>query len=159
MKGLFKTTLELLATGFRIGTIPYAPGTLASAAAGLIFYFFITSYFSFIGFLFFLIFSYFIGEKLYEVTMGSEKDAQRFVWDEFTGMWISCFPLFFFDNQLDWMLISFLIFRYLDIRKPGLIGRIDRKQSSRAVMLDDALSGLITAFLVTAIYLLFIFSN
>jgi phosphatidylglycerophosphatase A len=47
------------------------------------------------------------------------------------------------------LMISFVIFRILDIKKPGPIGTIDEKlKGARGVMADDILAGIITAVIV-----------
>ncbi len=147
--------LEFLATGFYSGLVPYAPGSLASLLACLIVLPLI--YFSLNPFLYiiFLFLSFTLGLLLYKKTMGEEKDAKRFVWDEFVGIWISFFPLMFFmGNLFLWSVSTFLIFRFLDIVKPGLIGRIDKREEVWAVMLDDVMSGILTAAIITIIYFL-----
>ena len=147
--------LEFLATGFYSGLVPYAPGTLASLLASIVVLPLI--YISLNPFLYiiFLFLSFNFGLFLYKKTMGKEKDAKRFVWDEFVGIWISFFPLMFFmGNLFLWSVSTFLIFRFFDIVKPGFIGRIDKRDEVWAVMLDDALSGLLTALMITIIYLL-----
>ncbi len=147
--------LEFLATGFYSGLVPYAPGSLASLLACLIVLPLI--YFSLNPFLYiiFLFLSFTLGLLLYKKTMGEEKDAKRFVWDEFVGIWISFFPLMFFmGNLFLWSVSTFLIFRFLDIVKPGFIGRIDKREEVWAVMLDDVMSGILTAAIITIIYFL-----
>ena len=147
--------LEFLATGFYSGLVPYAPGSLASLLGCLIVLPLI--YISLNPFLYiiFLFLSFTLGLLLYKKTMGEEKDAKRFVWDEFVGIWISFFPLMFFmGNLFLWSVSTFLIFRFLDIVKPGFIGRIDKREEVWAVMLDDVMSGILTAVIITIIYLL-----
>ena len=61
--------------------------------------------------------------------MGKEKDAKIFVWDEFVGMWISCFPLFLFASPWPWILLSFVLFRIFDIWKPFPINYIDYRET------------------------------
>ena len=43
---------------------------------------------------------------------------------------------------------------FLDIVKPSFIGMIDKRDGVWAVMLDDVLSGILTALIITVIYLL-----
>ena len=49
--------------------------------------------------------------------------------------------------------MALIIFRVLDITKPGLIGWADRKNTPISVMLDDLIAGAMTAAII---YLTFI---
>ncbi len=80
--------------------------------------------------------------------MGEEKDAKSFVWDEFLGMWITCFPLIFFNFNWFWILFCFVIFRVLDIWKPQPIKFFDKLDNSFGVMMDDVLAGFISALII-----------
>ncbi len=89
-------------------------------------------------------------------------DDSRIVIDELVGMWLalSIAPgiltplneLLIFDNgMLIQIILSFALFRYFDIKKPSIIGRIDREApGGYGVMFDDVLAG-IAAGIVTAI--------
>lgn len=48
------------------------------------------------------------------------------------------------------MLAAFLVFRLLDITKPGPIGWADRQAGAAGIMADDVIAGLITAGIVWA---------
>ena len=106
-----------------------------------------------IFYLFLLISGFFFGLFIYEKTMGEEKDARIFVWDEFVGMWIACFPLIISQSPWPWIVLSFVLFRVFDIWKPFPISYFDRLESSYGVMMDDVLAGLISAFALWAIIL------
>ena len=89
-------------------------------------------------------------------------DDSRIVIDELVGMWmaLSIAPgiytplneIMTLDNgMLIQIVLSFALFRYFDIRKPSIIGRIDREApGGYGVMFDDVLAG-IAAGIVTAI--------
>ena len=89
-------------------------------------------------------------------------DDSRIVIDELVGMWLalSIAPgiftplnelLTFNNGMLIQIILSFALFRYFDIRKPSVIGRIDREApGGYGVMFDDVLAG-IAAGIVTAI--------
>lgn len=97
----------------------------------------------------------------YQASSNSHDDS-RIVIDELVGMWLalSIAPgiytpidaLLTFDNgMLIQIVLSFVLFRYFDIRKPSIIGRIDREApGGYGVMFDDVLAG-IAAGIVTAI--------
>jgi len=94
--------------------------------------------------------------------MAQTHDDSRIVIDELVGMWmaLSIAPgiytplneIMTIDNgMLIQILLSFALFRYFDIRKPSIIGRIDREApGGYGVMFDDVLAG-IAAGIVTAI--------
>ncbi len=88
----------------------------------------------------------------YEAVSGIH-DNQKIVIDELVGMWIalaiapgivfSMGDLGHFDNGIAIQIVlSFLFFRLYDIKKPSLIGRIDREaKGGLGVMGDDILAG------------------
>ena len=80
-------------------------------------------------------------------------DDKRIVIDELAGMWIalSIAPAVIFDIQdlSAWdngialqIIMSFIFFRIYDIKKPSIIGRIDREtKGGLGVMGDDVIAG------------------
>ncbi len=78
-------------------------------------------------------------------------DDKRIVIDELAGMWIalSIAPAFtpndFFDLKNGFLIqsiLSFLFFRYFDIKKPSIIGKIDKEaKAGIGVMMDDVFAG------------------
>ena len=82
---------------------------------------------------------------------GGEHDNKHIVIDELAGMWIalSIAPAYAVDDIwnlqngfLVQTLLSFLLFRYFDITKPSIIGRLDREaKGGIGVMLDDVVAG------------------
>jgi phosphatidylglycerophosphatase A len=68
--------------------------------------------------------------------------------DEVAGMWISLTPLA--RPTLSGLLAAFLLFRLLDITKPGPIGWADRQHSPAGVMADDLIAGAIAAGILWA---------
>jgi phosphatidylglycerophosphatase A len=81
-------------------------------------------------------------------------DDQRIVIDELVGLWLalSIAPGVAFDlpSLMTWdngialqIVLSFLFFRIYDIKKPSIIGRIDREaKGGLGVMGDDIVAGL-----------------
>lgn len=88
----------------------------------------------------------------YETTSHNHDDS-RIVIDELVGMWfaLSIAPGIEFDmaGLMEWengiafqIILSFLFFRFYDIKKPSIIGRIDREaKGGLGVMGDDIVAG------------------
>lgn len=88
----------------------------------------------------------------YEAQSGNHDD-QRIVIDELAGLWfaLSIAPgiefdlaaLFQWENGIALqILLSFILFRIYDIKKPSIIGRIDREtKGGLGVMGDDIIAG------------------
>ncbi|DAB30037.1 MAG TPA: phosphatidylglycerophosphatase A [Sulfurimonas sp. UBA12504] len=97
----------------------------------------------------------------YEVQTGIH-DHQSIVIDELAGMWfaLSVAPAIgvglsevtaFENGFLIQSLLSFVLFRYFDITKPSIIGRIDREaKGGVGVMGDDIIAGF-TAGILSAV--------
>ena len=61
---------------------------------------------------------------------------------------VELFSNVFLENTLFWLVISFFLFRLFDIWKPLGIKFFDRKHGAFNVMIDDAIAGFYSAFLV-----------
>jgi len=94
----------------------------------------------------------------------SNHDDQRIVIDELAGMWfaLSIAPaLSIASNEIMTLsngfliqsLLSFALFRYFDITKPSIIGRIDRDaKGGIGVMGDDIIAGFAAGISAAAIW-------
>lgn len=135
----FKDPLVVLATGFGIGWIPFAPGTIASLVVALLVWFFVPES---AVLQYAIIFLLFIVARL---TLGivvrkyGVKDESCIVLDEFLGMAIALFLV----PKLWWAyLIAFLIFRIFDIVKPWPISWIEQRiRGAYGIILDDVMAG------------------
>lgn len=99
----------------------------------------------------------------YEAKTGMHDD-QRVVIDELAGMWfalsiapaitISLADITNFSNGfLIQSLLSFVLFRYFDITKPSIIGRVDRETPGGiGVMGDDVIAGFAAGISSAAIW-------
>lgn len=68
-------------------------------------------------------------------------DHPAIVWDEVVGYLITMTGL---PGDWEWAVAGFLLFRLLDIAKPGPIGWLDRRvKGGMGIMLDDAVAGLV----------------
>jgi len=78
-------------------------------------------------------------------------DHGGIVFDEFVGYWITMFML---PTSWGWVLGGFVLFRLLDIWKPGPIRWCDRQVGGGlGIMLDDVLAGALACLLLHAIRL------
>ncbi len=154
------------------GLLPKAPGTwgsLVSLIMGIALLFVLPAQTLFLSALLITLFAIKIIDK-HEVD--NEHDDKRIVIDELVGMWIalSIAPasMISMETLLDYksgiaieLLLSFVLFRYFDIKKPSIIGRIDREtKGGLGVMGDDVIAGLAagisTAILFQAISLILV---
>ncbi len=141
-------------TLFYSGLAPKAPGTAGSALA-LILGVLLLSYLGPQTLFFATLLITVIAVKeidKYEASSGIHDD-KRIVIDELAGMWIalsiapavtfSFDELLVFENGLLLQIIlSFILFRIYDIKKPSIIGRIDREmKGGLGVMGDDVIAG------------------
>ena len=145
------------------GLAPKAPGTVGTLVS-LPFGVLILAYFGpqtlFLAALFLTL----VGVKSVEKYQKKAKthDDSRIVIDELVGIWfaLSIAPGIFTplnelltleNGMLIQVILSFTLFRYFDIAKPSIIGRIDREApGGYGVMLDDVLAG-VAAGITTAI--------
>ncbi len=139
---------RLVAGGFGCGASPWAPGTVASLVAVV------------------------VGAGLLSVSpwllaaaavlacvggvwairaAGGGDDPGWVVIDEFAGQWLTLVALP--GASLRGLAVGFLLFRLLDIAKPGPIGWADRRPGPVAVMADDVIAGVIGAVVLLAVRL------
>ena len=134
---------KLIVTGFGLGFIPFAPGTMGAAGA-LVPTILILRYASFpyiiLGSLA-LAFTFVgvIGSNKLRDQWG--KDPSRIVVDEMVGMWIS---LLWVGSGWIPMLSAFILFRFFDIVKPLGIRKTEQLPGGLGVMTDDILAGVYT---------------
>lgn len=176
----------LLTVGYS-GMSPKAPGTVGSFVS-LLFGIAIITYFDTTTLFLGAMLATVAGYKLvndYEAA-GGVHDNKHIVIDELAGMWISLsiavaipfthmsldpttpftqLPIeVYSDLSKHWVLwlsifLSFAFFRYFDIAKPSIIGRIDRDtKGGLGVMGDDVVAGvaagILTALVIESIYYL-----
>lgn len=150
---------KFILTFFYSGLIRKAPGTFGSIAA-IIFFFVINFiftqsetnlFFQNIFWIFFLTTAFIYGcifSKSYAKKFG-EIDHASIVLDEVVGQIIAILIISYFVKiNLASLLLSFILFRFFDIKKPLLIGYFDRKiKNGFGVMFDDLISGIIAGIL------------
>ena len=140
------TVARLIASGCGCGYVPFAPGTAAATIAILS------------GALLIQLPPYALPAAVLIATFGGlwavreakvEGDPGWVVIDEFAGQWLALFGLA--HASFIGLLAAFLIFRLLDIVKPGPIGWADRQDGSTGIMADDVIAGAITAAILWAV--------
>lgn len=143
---------EIIGTVFYVGRFPFAPGTMGSLVALLVWYILKPLM---IDPLFLLITGgvFFIGIAVSTVLIDvwNEKDPKEIVIDEWVGMWIS---LYLVPHTILWGLVAFFFFRVFDILKPGPVQVMDDMDDAIGVMMDDVVAGIL-ACLVTQSLLYF----
>ena len=162
----------LLTVGYS-GTSKVAPGTVGSAVSlllGMVILTYLDTTTLFLGAMLATV----AGIKLvndYEAN-GGIHDNKHIVIDELAGMWIAMsiaivpvvsIPMEAYSDVMGyWTLwlalaLSFATFRYFDIAKPSVIGRIDREtKGGMGVMGDDVIAG-VAAGILTALIMKLIF--
>ena len=133
-----------------LGLFPFAPGTIASLFAAFLGYLINISF----GGLFTIILAVFSGmlgwvtTKIY-IEKNNKKDPNEVVIDEFSGQLIatSVAGISIFLN-----ILAFLLFRFFDILKPGIIGKSEKLKGATGIMMDDWLSGLFSAGIIFVLY-------
>ena len=137
---------EIIGTMFYVGKIPIASGTWGSLVALLLWYLIKPKI---IDPLFLLITGglFFTGVAVSEIITREldNHDPKEIVIDEWVGMWIA---LYLVPHSIFWGLVSFFLFRFFDIFKPGPVQIMDDIHSPIGVMLDDVVAGIL-ALLVT----------
>jgi len=129
-----------LATGFFVGTVPFAPGTFGSII-GLPIVFLLSrlnlllSVFYILLFILFAIAIASAAEKIF-----NQKDPAKIVIDEIAGLMVAFTGLPF---DLKTAIAGFIVFRAFDILKPFPIRVLENKLSGGSgVVLDDVLAGI-----------------
>lgn len=93
-----------------------------------------------------------------EIHGQDDLDPGHIVIDEVAGQWLALWPLSLGmwhigapATLFPWpgWVSAFVLFRLLDIWKPGPVGWADRRRGPTGVMLDDVLAGVIAALIVT----------
>ena len=156
---------NLITTFFNIGYSKYLPGSLASLVSGFFIYACIMkanpSAVLQIVVLFILIIIAFLSISEYQKE-SKKKDPREIVIDEVVGMYISLIFLNLIKvnsynaliaSEIDYFLLSFILFRLFDGFKPSFLYRIQIKESNLSILLDDILSGVLTFILMLTLAL------
>ncbi len=148
---LRSTLARAIASGFGSGYAPWAPGTVGSAAAlgiGCLLLPWSPAALPIAAAL-----AVFAGIWAIGASAAAADDPGWVVIDEFAGMWIAMLPLAPLPGGAlspIGLLAAFLLFRLLDVTKPGPIGWADRQHNAAGVMADDVIAGAIAAGIIWA---------
>ena len=144
---MLRQPVHLLALGFGVGLVPVAPGTAATAAAGLAGWWLmplplparaaLVAVLALAGI-------WICGESSRRL---EARDHPAVVWDEIVGFLAVTLVL---PAQPVWWAAAFVLFRLFDIAKPWPVGYLDRRVGGGlGIMLDDlAAAGMAVACLV-----------
>ena len=141
------TLARLVASGGGVGFMPKAPGTwgsLLAAASGAVLLG--------VGGRWLLLAGVVVATAagLWAIPRaGGDADPGWVVIDEIAGMWIAMLPLS--HPRPVAIAAAFVLFRLLDITKPGPVGRLDRIPGRVGVMADDIAAGCGAAVVVWAL--------
>lgn len=142
---------KIFLTFFYSGCMKKAPGTFGTIAA-LIPAFFILKYLGvqtlfLLSVLIFLVSIRIIDD--YEEKSGIHDD-KHIVIDEAAGVFLA---LAICGQSLFTFIFSFIMFRIFDIKKPSIIGKIDKKvKGGLGVMLDDMIAGAFAGLFCAVVY-------
>ncbi|MCS6875786.1 MAG: phosphatidylglycerophosphatase A [Aquificaceae bacterium] len=138
------TFRELIATGFYVGKLGYAPGTLGTLL-GIPLLLLIHGSWLFNGIFALLLYWLAVWSANYMVELKGEKDPEEVVIDEVLGYFVS---FLFVEPTLKAMIVGFVTFRALDILKPYPIRLFERLPRGHGVVADDAVAGLVNSLLL-----------
>ncbi len=135
---------ELIATGFYIGRLKYAPGTFGTLLGIPLVYLFAYKWWLtlLIGLLLYAI-AFWSTQYMLELTR--EEDPEEVVIDEIVGYF---FSFIFLEPTLKALIVGFLIFRALDIIKPFPVSLFERLPGAHGVLADDVAAGLMNAVIL-----------
>ena len=140
-----KTLAKLLATFFGLGLAPVLPGTVASAAATLLFVFLLRGL-SGPLYALLVVLLFFAGVAVSKIAADElgRPDPGRVVVDEVCGQLVA---LAFLPPGWGPAGLAFVLFRFFDIIKPWPIRRLERLPGGWGIMADDVGAGLAAAAL------------
>ena len=140
---------EWIASCFKVGYLPLAPGTWGSIFAILLWWVFLKDLSTFI-FCIIIVCLFFTGIVVSNTIIkhNQDNDPSYVIIDELVGQWIAL--LIIPDGYYN-ILIIFVLFRFFDIIKPWPIRYFEQLPKGLGVMSDDVVAGLFTFILIQII--------
>ncbi len=135
----------LFFTFFGIGFFPIGQGTVASIVSATALYF-MNTYFQILFITILALIFIFLAHKINEIWQ--ERDPHYVVADEVIGMGLS---IIFLPKEVEYFLLSFAIFRLIDILKIPPVNIFDKMESPYGILLDDVVGGIITNIVMQAL--------
>ena len=159
IKNIYTKIEYFFVTAFFTGLLPKMPGTYASFLSMLLIYF-IIKFTNFYFYFFVTIFITLYGTyaiKNYEKRNNIHDDPKTAI-DEVIGMFVGIIPVYKLlsnnNNLLFLIFIYTVLFRFFDILKPGIIGKIDKNMHNEiGTVLDDIVAALFSTILLFIIIL------
>jgi phosphatidylglycerophosphatase A len=139
---------ELIATGFYVGRLKYAPGTLGTLVA-IPFVLILVHKWWLTLFLIFPLYALSVWSASYMVELTREEDPEEVVIDEVLGYFAS---FLFVEPTFLSLIVGFITFRILDIVKPFPINLFEKLPGGHGVVADDLMAGLMNSIIL---YMLF----
>ncbi len=135
---------EFIATGFYVGRIGPAPGTLGTLLGIPVVH---LASFNQWTILLALVVVFLIGLVTSQqvITVSGEEDPEEVVIDEIAG-YVACF--LFVEPSLKAYVLAFVLFRVIDIFKPFPVNLFERFPGAYGVMLDDVVAGVMTSVIL-----------
>lgn len=148
--------IDIVATGFFVGKIPFMPGTFGTLIALPIAY--VTAFLPFIVkfgiFVFMFLLGIYTSNKYVDIS-GIE-DPKQVVIDEIAAMYLVLILFPVTNIYLSYILIPFILFRVFDILKPFPIKQLEEIHGGLGIMLDDIVAGV---YAMICCYLIFYIAN
>ena len=140
---------ECIATCFKVGYLPLAPGTWGSIFAILVWWVLLKDL-DLLIFGIVIILFFFIGIIVSNIIIdqNGDNDPSHIIIDELVGQWLALWML---PDGSFYIIIVFILFRFFDIIKPWPIRFIEQLPKGLGVMCDDLAAGLITLILTQII--------
>ncbi len=140
---------EWIATCFKVGYLPLAPGTWGSIFAILVWWVFLKDLDPLIFGIIIILF-FFIGIIVSNVIIdqNGNNDPSHIIIDELVGQWLA---LWILPDGYFYIIVVFILFRFFDIIKPWPIRFMEQLPKGLGVMCDDLTAGLITLILIQII--------
>ncbi|MBF0485774.1 MAG: phosphatidylglycerophosphatase A [Candidatus Omnitrophica bacterium] len=130
-----------VATFFRVGDFPFAPGTAASAVGLVMAYYCRSNIWLYLGVLILVTVLGFMTSGIVEKAMG-KKDPGCVVIDEVSGIMISFLLIPVFSWPV--MVAGFFLFRAFDMFKIYPEDKFEAMGGAKGIMLDDMMAGVYT---------------
>ncbi|PID78279.1 MAG: phosphohistidine phosphatase [Deltaproteobacteria bacterium] len=150
MKNSFEKIIVFIATGAYSGKISFAPGTFGTLAGIplVLLVSLMPESFMVVFTAFFIIFSVYFADKASVIL--DDKDPKEVVIDEIAGYFITVSGIVLSFGSV---VTGFLLFRFFDILKPGLVRKAERYfKGGSGIVFDDIIAGIFANLILRIIF-------